>query len=75
MTNHTVPPVPTKVRATYENHGVNVDAVTAQATADQQAGITINAGRAAHHGRASVLYMEAWLASMKVNGVPARFAR
>ena len=75
MNTHTITPVPAKARATYESHGVNVKAVTAQATADQQEGVTINAGRAQHTGHASILYTEAWLASMNVNGVPAQFVR
>lgn len=75
MSTHTIAPIPAKARASYESQGVNVDAVIAQATADQQAGITINAGRAQNPGRASVLYYEAWLASMKINGIPAKFAR
>lgn len=77
MTNHTIAFIPAKARLAYEAHGIDVDAVIAQATTDQQAGVTINAGRAwatdTYPGKSAVLYMEAWLASMKVNG-PARRA-
>lgn len=77
MTNHTIAPIPTKARTTYEAQGIDVNAVITQATTDQQNGVTINKGRAwatdNHPGLASVLYTEAWLASMKVNG-PARRA-
>ncbi len=77
MTNHTIAPIPTKARTAYEAQGIDVDAVIAQATTDQQAGTTINAGRAwaaqNHPGKAAILYTEAWLASMQVNG-PARRA-
>jgi hypothetical protein len=72
MSTHTIAPIPAKARASYEAQGIDVDAVIAQATTDQQAGVTINAGRAwaqaNHPGRAAVLYFEAWLASAKVNG-------
>lgn len=75
MSTHTIAPIPTKARASYEAQGIDVDAVIAQATEDQQDGVTINAGRAwatdTYPGKSAVLYMEAWLASMKVNG-PAR---
>jgi len=71
----TIFPIPAAKRATYERQGVAVDTVIAEATSDQCEGVTINAGRARHSGRASILYMEAWLASMKVNGIPAQFAR
>lgn len=77
MTNHTIAPIPAKARTAYETQGIDVDAVIAQATTDQQNGVTINAGRAwaqaNHPGTAAVLYFEAWLASAKVNG-PARRA-
>ncbi len=72
---YTIAAVPTKVRTAYASQGINVDAIVERATADQQKGVTVNAGRAwasAEHGpRASVLYMEALLASMKVNGPTA----
>lgn len=77
--NTKTPPMPAKIRASYENQGIDVDAVVAQAIADQQEGVTINKGRAwasaNHPGMAAVLYTQAWLASMQVNGVPAKFAR
>ena len=77
MSTHTITQIPAKARASYEAQGIDVDALIEQATIDQQAGVTINAGRAwasdTYPGRAAVLYFEAWLASAKVNG-PARRA-
>jgi len=71
MTNN----IPAHARSDYARQGIDVDAVIARAVQDQQAGVTVNAGRAwasaNYPGRASVLYMQAWLKSMQDNG-PAR---
>lgn len=50
--------------------------ITEQATTDQQAGLSIMRGREQYVTVADrAAYMNAWLESMRVNGVPAAFVR
>jgi hypothetical protein len=75
MTTHTITKPTANDIAYYEANGIDWAAIITKAHADQQAGVALPRRDKPIYGTTpeNVLYMKAWLASIKVNG-PARRA-
>lgn len=77
MSTHTITAPPAADIAFYDAHGIDWKAIVEKAHSDQQAGIPIPRRDKPIYSTTpeNVLYLKAWLASMKVNGPSPKFAR